>query len=155
MMQNNILKLWASLKDREKRASLILLSGLITIFILSYLINISATISSQKLNLSSAKNNFQYVNSKALNFQQYVLSQKALSKYPEKTDFLFSESERFKLNDFQVDSEELISFISFSSESVINYSEFLESIAQHPDITMSNIVIIPQTQLHKVKVYFL
>jgi len=155
MMQNNILKFWTSLKDQERRAALILLSSLITIFILSYLINISATISAQKLNLSSAKNNFQYVSSKALNFQQYALSQKALSNYPEKTNFLFSESERFKLNDFQVDSEEFISFISFGSESVINYSKFLESIAQHPDITISKIEVIPKTKLHKVKVYFL
>ena len=101
-----LLDFWGSFQTNEKRMikTLLFLLPLIVVFI--YLGDISNKISAKKLNLEVAKANFDYVYDKALNFQKYSLAQKALFDYPEKRDFIFSESKRYPLIDFQLGEEE-------------------------------------------------
>ena len=53
-------------------------------------------------NASVAKTNFEYVQSKALNFQAYAESQEALLSFPEPNSFMINESQKFKFTDFRV-----------------------------------------------------
>ena len=100
-----LLDFWGSFQANEKRMIKILLFLLPLIVIFIYLGDISSKISAKKLDLETAKANFDYVYDKALNFQKYSLAQKALFDYPEKIDFIFSESKRYPLIDFQSGEE--------------------------------------------------
>jgi len=101
MINMKLLDFWGSFQTNEKRMIKILLFLLPLIVVFIYLADISNKISAKKLNLEVAKANFDYVYDKALNFQKYSLAQKAVFDYPEKKDFIFSESKRYPLIDFQ------------------------------------------------------
>ena len=153
MMQSKLLDFWGSLQTNEKRMIKIILFLLPIIITSIYLVAISKKISSKKLNLEIVKSSHDYVYNKALNFQKYALAQKALSEYPEKSDFILSESLRYPLIDFQLGEEEGGMFVAFKGKSVINYSQFLESLANHPEITIVSLSITPNQELHQVKAF--
>jgi hypothetical protein len=153
MIQSKLLDFWESLQTNEKRMLKIILLLLPSIIASIYLVDISKKISSKKLNLVIAKTNHDYVYNKALNFQKYALAQKALSEYPEKNDFILSESLRYLLIDFQLGEEEGGMFVAFKSKSVVNYSQFFESLANHPEITIVSLSITPNQELHQVKAF--
>ena len=153
MINMKLLDFWGSFQTNEKRMikTLLFLLPLIVVFI--YLGDISNKISAKKLNLEVAKANFDYVYDKALNFQKYSLAQKALFDYPKKRDFIFSESKRYPLIDFQLGEEEGIMFIAFKSESVVNYAQFLESLVNHPEIEIISLSITPNSEFQQVKAF--
>ena len=148
-----LLDFWGSFQANEKRMIKILLFLLPLIVIFIYLGDISSKISAKKLNLETAKANFDYVYDKALNFQKYSLAQKAMFDYPKKKDFIFSESKRYPLIDFQSGEEEGIMFIAFKSESVVNYAQFLESLVNHPEIEIISLSITPNSEFQQVKAF--
>ena len=153
MINMKLLDFWGSFQTNEKRMIKILLFLLPLIVVFIYLGDISNKISAKKLNLEVAKANFDYVYDKALNFQKYSLAQKALFDYPEKKDFIFSESKRYPLIDFQSGEEEGIMFIAFKSESVVNYAQFLESLVNHPEIKIISLSITPTSEFQQVKAF--
>ena len=153
MINMKLLDFWGSFQTNEKRMIKILLFLLPLIVVFIYLGDISNKISAKKLNLEVAKANFDYVYDKALNFQKYSLAQKALFDYPEKIDFIFSESKRYPLIDFQLGEEEGIMFIAFKSESVVNYAQFLESLVNHPEIEIISLSITPNSEFQQVKAF--
>ncbi|MDB4183771.1 hypothetical protein N9753_02245 [Gammaproteobacteria bacterium] len=148
-----LLDFWGSFQTNEKRMIKILLFLLPLIVVFMYLGDISNKISAKKLNLEVAKADFDYVYDKALNFQKYSLAQKALLDYPEKKDFIFSESKLYPLIDFQLSEEEGIMFIAFKSASVVNYTQFLESLVNHPEIEITSLSIIPNSEFQQVKAF--
>jgi hypothetical protein len=148
-----LLDFWRSFQTNEKRMIKIPLLLLPLIVIFFYLGDISNKISAKKLNLEIAKANFYYVYDKALNFQKYSLAQKALFDYPEKKDFIFSESKRYPLINFQLGEEEGIMFIAFKSESVVNYAQFFESLVNHPEIEIISLSITPSPEFQQVKAF--
>ena len=81
MIQSKLLESWSSLQANEKRVIQIILLAVPLIIISIYFVNITNKISAKKLNLTVAKNNFDYVYNKALDFQKLSLAQKALSEY--------------------------------------------------------------------------
>ena len=153
MIQSKLLESWSSLQANEKRVIQIILLAVPLIIISIYFVNITNKISAKKLNLTVAKNNFDYVYDKALNFQQYSLAQKALSEYPQKRDFIFSESKRYPLIDFQLGEEAGIMFVAFQTESAVKYTQFFESLANHPEIEIVTISITPTQKFHQVKAF--
>jgi len=154
MMQNKFLTAWNSLQARQKKIIKIVCLVLPIFFAVIYLINIHEKISFKKRSLDIAEENFTYVLEKAQNFQEFSLAKESLSRFPEKNDFIFSESTRFNLIDFQLGSEEKIPFMSFKNDSVVNFSKFLESLIRHPEIVISRITILPSNGSYQVKVYF-
>ena len=155
MMQNNkVIIYWSSLEASDKRIIKIAFIILPLILMLIHSINISKKILASKASLAVAERNFNYVYDKALNFQEFTLAQEAKSRFPEINDFIFSESQRFKLVQFQLGQEGDRAFISFEGKSIPNYSEFLESLESHPSISIKFLSIIPQNNLYQVKVYF-
>jgi len=153
MINMKLLDFWGSFQTNEKRMIKILLFLLPLIVIFIYLGDISNKISAKKLNLEIAKANFEYVYDKALNFQKYSLAQKAFYDYPEKRDFIFSESKRYSLIDFQLGEEEGSIVIAFKSESVVNYAQFFESLVNHPEIKIISLSITPNSEFQQVKAF--
>tara|TARA_B100000768_G_scaffold65603_1_gene63078 strand:- start:2069 stop:2542 length:474 start_codon:yes stop_codon:yes gene_type:complete len=154
MMQNKLLIAWNSLQAKQQKSIKILFLLALILFTVIYLVNIYEKISINKRTLVIAKDNFTYVFERAQNFQTFSLAKESLSRFPEKNDFIFSESTRFKLIDFQLGSEEKIPFISFTNDSVTHFSKFLESLMQHPEINISRIKIVPIKSSYQVRVYF-
>ncbi|MDB9813692.1 hypothetical protein OAC45_04420 [Gammaproteobacteria bacterium] len=153
MIQSKLLDFWRSLHTNEKRIIKIILFSFPLIIVSIYLGEISKKISVKRLSLVVAQNNFDYVYDKALNFQQYSLAQKALSEYPQKRDFIFSESKRYPLIDFQLGEEAGIMFVAFQTESAVKYTQFFESLANHPEIEIVTISITPTQKFHQVKAF--
>ena len=153
MIKIKLLDFWGSLQTNEKKIIKIALFLLPFIMISIYLGDISKKISAKKLNLEITKTNFEYVYDKALNYQKYLLAQNALSEYPEKSDFIFAESKLYPLIDFQVGEEEGVMFVSFKSNSAVNYSQFFESLANHPEIKIASISITPYQEVYLVKAF--
>lgn len=153
MIQSKLLDFWRSLHTNEKRIIKIILFSFPLIIVSIYLGEISKKISVKRLSLVVAQNNFDYVYDKALNFQQYSLAQKALSEYPQKRDFIFSESKRYPLIDFQLGEEAGIMFVAFQTESAVKYTQFFESLANHPEIEIVTISITPTQKSHQVKAF--
>ena len=153
MIQSKLLDFWRSLHTNEKRIIKIILFSFPLIIVSIYLGEISKKISVKRLSLVVAQNNFDYVYDKALNFQQYSLAQKALSEYPQKRDFIFSESKRYPLIDFQLGEEAGIMFVAFRTESAVKYTQFFESLANHPEIEIVTISITPTQKFHQVKAF--
>ncbi len=75
------------------------------------------------------------------------------SCFAEKKDFIFSESKRYPLIDFQLGEEEGSIVIAFKSESVVNYAQFLESLANHPEIEIISLSITPNLEFQQVKAF--
>ena len=153
MIQSKLLDFWRSLHTNEKRIIKIILFSFPLIIVSIHLGEISKKISVKRLSLVVAQNNFEYVYDKALNFQQYSLAQKALSEYPQKRDFIFSESKRYPLIDFQLGEEAGIMFVAFQTESAVKYTQFFESLANHPEIEIVTISITPTQKSHQVKAF--
>tara|TARA_B100000780_G_C20759670_1_gene301739 strand:- start:61 stop:534 length:474 start_codon:yes stop_codon:yes gene_type:complete len=152
MMQNKLLNFWHSLQAREKRI-LKFTSIIFPITLLfCYLLHMSEAIDSKKRNLLVAESTFNYVYDKANNFQKFSLVQEAISKFPASNNFIFSESQRFKLTDFQLGEEQGFPFISFKDKSATNYSQFLESLTRHPAITIQHLKITPTENFYLIVV---
>ena len=154
MMQNKLLIAWNSLQAQQQKIIKIICVVVPILFTIIYLVNIYEKISIKKRTLAIAEDNFTYVLEKAQNFQAFSLAKESLSRFPEKNDFIFSESTRFNLINFQLGSEEKMPFISFKNDSVTNFSKFLESLTQHPEINISRIIIVPIKSSYQVRVYF-
>tara|TARA_B110000438_G_scaffold63467_1_gene63957 strand:+ start:11668 stop:12141 length:474 start_codon:yes stop_codon:yes gene_type:complete len=154
MIQNKILNFWDSLPTKEKR--IIKTASLFLTIILSsfYLVSISEAISDKKRSLAIAESNFFYTFEKAKNFEQFLMAQQAISQLPELSEFVFSESKRFQLIDFQLGEEDGVSYIAFKDKSAINYSKFIESIVHHPEINITKVNILPRDSSHYVKIFF-
>ena len=88
-----------------------------------------------------------------MNYQKYSLAQNALSEYPEESDFIFAESKLYPLIDFQLGEEEGAMFVSFKSKSVVNYSQFFESLVNHPGIKIVSVSITPYQGFYLVKAF--
>ena len=153
MIKIKLLDFWGSLQTNEKKIIKIALFLLPLIMISIYLGDISKKISAKKLNLEIAKTNFEYVYDKALNYQKYTLAQNALSEYPEINDFIFAESKLYPLIEFQLGEEEGAMFVSFKSKSAVNYSQFFESLVNHPGIKIVSVSITPYQELYQVKAF--
>ena len=100
MMQNKLLIAWNSLQAQQQKIIKIICVVVPILFTIIYLVNIYEKISIKKRTLAIAEDNFTYVLEKAQNFHAFSLAKESLSRFPEKNDFIFSESTRFNLINF-------------------------------------------------------
>ena len=102
MNLNKLLISFRSLESREKLLLKIVLALVPLLFFVTYYLQLSESINHNTRNATLAKSNFEYVQSKALNFQAYAESQEALLSFPEPNSFMINESQTFKFNDFTI-----------------------------------------------------
>ena len=152
-MQNNILQLWSALKAYERKTLLIAVTTILIIIGLSYILNISESISIKKRALTIAKSNFTYVHDKAKNFEQFLSAQQALRDFSSVPEFILAKSKGIEILDFQLGEEGDRTFISFKAKSALNYSEFLESLSLHPAISLETFEAVFEDNLQITKVY--
>ena len=152
-MQNNILQLWSALKAYERKTLLIAVTTILIIIGLSYILNISESISIKKRALTIAKSNFTYVHDKAKNFEQFLSAQQALRDFSSVPEFILAKSKSIEILDFQLGEEGDRTFISFKAKSALNYSEFLESLSLHPAISLEALEVVFEDNLQITKVY--
>jgi len=152
-MQNNILQLWSALNAYKRKALLIAVTTILIIIGLSYLLNISESISTKKRALTIAQSNFTYVHDKAKNFEKFLSAQQALTNFPSVREFILAKSKSIEILDFQLGEEGDRIFITFKAKSALNYSEFLESLSLHPAISLEALEVVFEDNLQITKVY--
>ena len=155
MNLNKLLVSFRSLESREKLLLKIVLALVPLLFFGTYYLQLSESINNNTRNATLAKSNFEYVQSKALNFQAYAESQEALLSFPELNSFMINESQTFKFNDFRLAEESGTNIFYFTSASVEKISRFVEKISTHPAISIVSIALSPSENSYAVKVVFL
>ena len=155
MNLNKLLVSFRSLESREKLLLKIVFALVPLLFFGTYYLQLSESINSNTRNATLAKSNFEYVQSKALNFQAYAESQEALLSFPELNAFMINESQNFEFNDFRLAEESGINIFYFTSASVEKISRFIETISTHPALSIVSITLSPSENSYAVKVVFL
>ena len=155
MNLNKLLVSFRSLESREKLLLKIVFALVPLLFFGTYYLQLSESINSNTRNATLAKSNFEYVQSKALNFQVYAESQEALLSFPEPNAFMINESQNFEFNDFRLAEEAGINIFYFTSGSVEKISRFIETISTHPALSIVSITLSPSENSYAVKVVFL
>ena len=155
MNLNKLLISFRSLESREKLLLKVVFALVPLLFFGTYYLQLSDSINSNTRNATLAKSNFEYVQSKALNFQAYAESQEALLSFPEPNSFMINESQNFEFNDFRLAEESGTNIFYFTSASVEKISRFVEKISTHPAISIVSIALSPSENSYAVKVVFL
>ena len=155
MNLNKLLVSFRSLESREKLLLKIVLALVPLLFFGTYYLQLSESINNNTRNATLAKSNFEYVQSKALNFQAYVESQEALLSFPESNAFMINESQNFEFSDFRLAEESGTNIFYFTSASVEKISRFVETISTHPAISIVSIALSPSENSYAVKVVFI
>jgi len=155
MNLNKLLISFRSLESREKLLLKVVFALVPLLFFGTYYLQLSDSINNNTRNATLAKSNFEYVQSKALNFQAYAESQEALLSFPELNSFMINESQTFKFNDFRLAEESGTNIFYFTSASVEKISRFVEKISTHPAISIVSIALSPSENSYAVKVVFL
>ena len=155
MNLNKLFILFRSLESREKWLLKIVFALVPLLFFGIYYLQLSESIDQNERNAAIAKNNFEYVQAKALNFQAYAESQKALLSFPELNSFMINESQKFKFSDFRLTEESGKNTFYFTSPSLEKISRFVETISAHPTISIVSIALSPSENSYAVKVVFL
>ena len=155
MNLNKLLVSFRSLESREKLLLKIVLALVPLLFFGTYYLQLSESINNNTRNATLAKSNFEYVQSKALNFQVYAESQETLLSFPEPNAFMINESQNFEFSDFRLAEESGTNIFYFTSASVEKISKFVETISTHPAISIVSIALSPSENSYAVKVVFI
>ena len=155
MNLNKLLVSFRSLESREKLLLKIVLALVPLLFFGTYYLQLSESINNNTRNATLAKSNFEYVQSKALNFQAYAESQEALLSFLEPNTFMINESQNFEFSDFRLAEESGTNIFYFTSASVEKISKFVETISTHPAISIVSIALSPSENSYAVKVVFI
>jgi len=155
MNLNKLLVLFRSLESREKLLLKIIFALVPLLFFGTYYLQLSESINNNTRNATLAKSNFEYVQSKALNFQVYAESQETLLSFPEPNAFMINESQNFEFSDFRLAEESGTNIFYFTSASVEKISRFVETISTHPAISIVSIALSPSENSYAVKVVFI
>ena len=155
MNLNKLLVSFRSLESREKLLLKIVFALVPVLFFGTYYLQLSESINSNTRNATLAKSNFEYVQSKALNFQAYAESQETLLSFPEPNAFMINESQNFEFNDFRLAEEAGTNIFYFTNASVEKISRFIETISTHPALSIVSITLSPSENSYAVKVVFL
>ena len=155
MNLNKLLVSFRSLESREKLLLKIVLALVPLLFFGTYYLQLSESINNNTRNATLAKSNFEYVQTKALNFQAYAESQEALLSFPEPNTFMINESQNFEFSDFRLAEESGTNIFYFTSASVEKISRFVETISTHPAISIVSIALSPSENSYAVKVVFI
>ena len=154
MMLNKIKIYWSSLQQRERN----LLKIIFFIFPLAlsffYLMTVWSLINTKQSNLLISKNNFQYVYNQAINYQKYIEIQKSINQSPKIREFLITESDLYKLDNFRLITENNSSLFYYSDDSIENSSSFLTKISNHPGITLKSVSVRPALNIYELKVEY-
>lgn len=153
-MKNRMLNSYKSLSNRERALTKSIFIATPALIFSIYFFSQLMSIQENKNQLSISQNNFNYVFEKASNFKLFSASQKKYLRYPITEDFLIAEASKFGLTDFRLVNENNQAIIYFNDISLKNSLLYVESIANHPTLSIEAIKIIPANNVNKIKIIY-